>query len=71
MMKEKWIGTSSKLEAVLARNGGEYFVGKAMTYPDVLVAHLLTWYVEEVSHCHVLTCAVTSYPSFDSVSESE
>ena len=50
-MKEKWTAASPKLEAVLVHNGGEYFVGKAMTYPDILVSHLLTWFVEEVSVC--------------------
>ena len=50
-MKEKWTAASPKLEAVLVHNGGEYFVGKAITYPDILVSHLLTWFVEEVSVC--------------------
>ena len=50
-MKEKWAAASPKLEAVLVHNGGEYFVGKAMTYPDIPVSHMLTWFVEEVSVC--------------------
>ena len=56
-MKEKWTAASPKLEAVLVHNGGEYFVGKAMTYPDILISHMLTWFVEEVSVCRaVLDC---------------
>lgn len=48
-MKDKWSVFGARFEAVLQRNGGEYLVGNALTYADVLVAHVLTWFVEEVS----------------------
>ena len=47
-MKAKWAKVSSRFEAILIRNGGTFMVGQAMTYADVLVAHSLTWFVEEV-----------------------
>ena len=47
-MKAKWAKVSTRFEAILIRNGGTFMVGQAMTYADVLVAHSLTWFVEEV-----------------------
>ena len=47
-MKVKLAKVSSRFEAILIRNGGIFMVGQAMTYADVLVAHSLTWFVEEV-----------------------
>ena len=47
-MKVRWAKISSRFEAILIRNGGTFMVGQAMTYADVLVAHSLTWFVEEV-----------------------
>lgn len=47
-MKAKWVKVSTRFEAILIRNGGTFMVGQAMTYADVLVAHSLTWFVEEV-----------------------
>ena len=47
-MKAKWDKVSTRFEAILIRNGGTFMVGQAMTYADVLVAHSLTWFVEEV-----------------------
>ena len=29
-------------------NQGEFLVGRSLTYVDVLLAHLITWYVEEI-----------------------
>ena len=49
LMKEKWEARASRLELGLKQNGGICLVGKTVTYADVLVAHALTWYVEEVS----------------------
>ena len=46
-MREKWAVFGSRFEAVLQRNGGRYLVGNALTYADILVAHVLTWFVEE------------------------
>ena len=46
-MKEKWTVFGSRFEAVLQRNGGRHLVGAGLTYADVLVAHVLTWFVEE------------------------
>jgi glutathione S-transferase len=49
MMKEKWVTSfGPKFESLLASNGGEYFVGSSMTYPDVLITHVITWMVEEI-----------------------
>ena len=55
-MKAKWAKVSTRFEAILIRNGGTFMVGQAMTYADVLVAHSLTWFVEEVRlvHCTLL-----------------
>jgi glutathione S-transferase len=46
-MIEVWTKFSSRYEVILQRNGGEFLVGKELSYADVLVAHALTWYVEE------------------------
>ena len=46
-MKEKWSVFGSRFEAVISRNGGRHLVGNSLTYADVLVAHVLTWFVEE------------------------
>ena len=46
-MKDKWALFGSRFEAILQRNGGKFLVGNAMTYADILVAHVLTWFVEE------------------------
>lgn len=46
-MTEAWMKFSSRYEIILERNGGEYLVGKELSYADVLLAHALTWYVEE------------------------
>lgn len=51
-MKAKWVTVSTRFEAILIRNGGTFMVGQAMTYADVLVAHSLTWFVEEVRLLH-------------------
>ena len=47
-MRDKWSVFGLRFEAVLQRNGGEYLVGNTLTYADILVAHVLTWFVEEV-----------------------
>jgi len=47
LMEERWDTIGSKLESLLASNGGKFMVGNAMTYTDILVAHCVTWYVEE------------------------
>lgn len=49
VMADKWATFGARFEAVLKANGGEYMVGQSLTYADILVAHCLTWYVEEVS----------------------
>ena len=48
VMKTQWEKFGSRFEAVLAANGGAFMVGIELTYADVLVAHCLTWFVEEV-----------------------
>jgi glutathione S-transferase len=55
-MKEVWIKNSSRYEIILQRNGGEYLVGKELSYADVLVAHALTWFVEECGPDIVIAC---------------
>jgi glutathione S-transferase len=47
-MKNKWVQFSTRFEAILKLNGGIYLVGSSLTYADILVAHVLTWFVEEV-----------------------
>jgi glutathione S-transferase len=47
-LREKWQARASRLELGIKANGGQFLVGKSVTYADVLVAHCLTWYVEEV-----------------------
>lgn len=47
-LKKKWEAFSERFEAILKMNGGVYMVGEATTYADILVAHALTWFVEEV-----------------------
>jgi hypothetical protein len=37
-----------RFEAILINNGSKFMVGTALTYADILVAHVLTWFVEEV-----------------------
>lgn len=51
LMKEKWLARAQRLEIGLRANGGVYLVGKSVTYADVLLAHVLTWFVEEVRFC--------------------
>lgn len=55
LMKEKWLARASRLEQGLKANGGQWFVGKSITYADILMAHCLTWYVEEVRAAGTLT----------------
>jgi glutathione S-transferase len=60
-MKAKWAKVSSRFEAILIRNGGTYMVGQAMTYADVLVAHSLTWFVEEVRLVYYYSILMETY----------
>jgi glutathione S-transferase len=53
-MKEKWSFVAARYEAILETNQQDekasphgYLVGDALTYADVLVAHVTTWFVEE------------------------
>ena len=48
-MRVHWEKFGSRLEAVIAANGGAFMVGNELTYADILVAHCLTWFVEEVT----------------------
>jgi glutathione S-transferase len=49
LMKEKWAILGSRFEVIIQENGSQFLVGKKLTYVDVLVAHAMTWFVEEVS----------------------
>jgi glutathione S-transferase len=46
-MKEHFAKSADRFETILKSNGGMYLVGKSITYADILVAHCITWYVEE------------------------
>ena len=48
LLKEKWQARGARLEHGLKANGGTFLVGKSVSYADILVAHCLTWFVEEV-----------------------
>jgi glutathione S-transferase len=47
LLKDKWTFMGARFEAILSANGGSFMVGTSVTYVDILLAHLLTWYVEE------------------------
>jgi hypothetical protein len=51
LMRDKWAFIASRFEAILLTNKLGYLVGSSLTYADVLVVHILTWFVEEVSNC--------------------
>ncbi len=46
--REKFLTFGAKIENILSQNGGTYLVGKDLTYADIMVAHVVTWFVEEV-----------------------
>lgn len=48
VLKDKWNAMAPRFEGILKLNGGKFLVGTSLTYADVLVAHMMTWYVEEV-----------------------
>lgn len=48
LARVKWQKLAARLEAILRKNGGVYLVGESLSYADVLVGHLTTWFVEEV-----------------------
>lgn len=47
LARVKWQKLAARLEAILRKNGGVYLVGESLSYADVLVGHLTTWFVEE------------------------
>jgi glutathione S-transferase len=48
-MKETFVKFATRFEKLLTSNDNSgYCVGTSRTYADILVAHCLTWYVEEV-----------------------
>jgi glutathione S-transferase len=48
MMKKKWEFTSGRYEAILRMSDKkEFMVGNSLTYADILVAHVATWFIEE------------------------
>jgi glutathione S-transferase len=49
LAKDKFHAFATRFETILTENGGVYLVGSATTYADILMAHCLTWFVEEVS----------------------
>lgn len=65
-MKAKWGKVSTRFEAILIRNGGTFMVGQAMTYADVLVAHSLTWFVEEVRLGYYYSILIGTYSTVSS-----
>lgn len=46
-IREKWAGLAPRYEAILEGNGKKFLVGDSLTYTDVLMAHAITWVVEE------------------------
>mmetsp|Transcript_22555 Transcript_22555/g.20479 ORF Transcript_22555/g.20479 Transcript_22555/m.20479 type:complete len:241 (+) Transcript_22555:24-746(+) len=74
LMKEKWQSTGIRLENILKENNTGYLVGGRISYADVLVAHALTWYIEELGSAIVeqmpllvnLQILIISLPSMQS-----
>lgn len=52
LAKVKWLKMGTRLDSILKANGGVYLVGNGLSYADILVAHMTTWFVEEVSAFH-------------------
>ena len=51
-MKDKWTIFGARFEYIISNNSSsnkKHLVGDSLTYADILVAHVLTWFVEEVS----------------------
>lgn len=48
LAKVKWGKLGSRLDSVIQSNGGEFLVGKSLSYADILVGHMTTWFIEEV-----------------------
>ena len=48
--REKFLTFGSRIEYILSQNGGIYLVGKDLTYAEIMVAHVVTWFVEEVQY---------------------
>lgn len=55
LAKVKWHKLSARLEAILRKNGGIYLVGESLSYADILVGHMTTWFVEEVCLTFILS----------------
>jgi len=47
-LKKGFATLMERLEKILVQNGTGWLVGEHMTYVDVLLAHTVTWYVEEL-----------------------
>lgn len=48
LAKVKWQKLAARFEAIIRKNGGVYLVGESLSYADILVGHMTTWFVEEV-----------------------
>jgi glutathione S-transferase len=46
--KEKFLSVGARFETILKKNGGVFLVGDSITYADILLAHAITWFVEEL-----------------------
>jgi glutathione S-transferase len=46
--REKFRVMSARFEALLEENEGVFLVGTSLTYVDILLAHAITWFVEEL-----------------------
>lgn len=57
LMKEKWDQLGKKFEAILSVNGGNFMVGTRLSYADVLVTHVMTWFIEEVRFLTIILSA--------------
>lgn len=49
LIKSKWQKLSARLEIALRNNGGTYLVGETLSYADIVLGHMTTWFLEEVS----------------------
>jgi glutathione S-transferase len=46
--REKFRIMGARFESLLEQNGKVFLVGTSLTYVDILLAHAITWFVEEL-----------------------
>ncbi len=64
-MVSKWSVVGQRLEAILAKNKAsnksDYIVGRRLSYADVLVIHVMTWYLEEVRNVLIISIVAIEF----------